>query len=93
MNSKNTMDKGWGRRDNRPQQQNQKFRKDFSGKEYYEQDWGNKNKFRKPFEQKYEPKYEQRVEKPVIQKVEFDIKSELGTLISHDFRWQNLCLL
>ncbi len=77
MNSKN-MEKdsnGWGRRDNRPN----KFKKDFSGQDFYNQDWKNKPK-------------KQQDPTPKIDK-SFNIQENYFNLVSSEFKWINQCIL
>ncbi len=86
MNSRNSSEKdskqGWGRRDNRQQ----KFKKDFSGQDFYNNDWKNKNiaSIKKPMEQTV----------PIIKNdKQFDVHQKYNELISADFRWIEQCLL
>jgi len=77
MNSRN-MEKdsnGWGRRDNRPN----KFKKDFSGQDFYNQDWKNKPKK----QQEHAPKIDK----------SFNIQENYFNLVSSEFEWINQCIL
>jgi len=81
MNSRN-FDKdqkqgGWGRRDNRQP----RFKKDFSGQDFYNQDW--KNKVKKSIENPVQPKNDK----------QFNIHENYSNLTSIDFKWSDYCLL
>lgn len=86
MNSRNNSEKdskqGWGRRDNRQQ----KFKKDFSGQDFYSNDWKNKNNstIRKPNDPSA----------PIL-KVDkhFNVSLNYNELVSINFRWIDNCLL
>lgn len=81
MNSRNNSDKdsknsGWGRRDNRQQ----RFKKDFSGQDFYNQDWKNK------------PKKIPETPPPKVEKT-FKVQENYYQLISKEFKWINYCIL
>jgi len=84
MNSRN-MEKdskqGWGRRDNRQQ----RFKKDFSGQEFYNNnnnDWNkNKQQLKKP------------ADAPVKNDKSFNIQENLNNLTSREFKWIDNCVL
>jgi len=92
MNSRNNSDKeskqgGWGRRDNRQQ----RFKKDFSSQDFYNQDWKqNKNKKQNEFPNQSQPHAPQ----PTQPKTEkFNVSENYSSLVSTNFKWINFCQL
>lgn len=81
MNSRNNSEKdskhkGWGRRDNHQS----RFKKDFSGQDFYNQDWKNKNKKQNESNSQSNDK-------------NYNIQENYQMLMSPEFKWVNFCLL
>ena len=88
MNSRNISEKdnksGWARRDNRQQ----RFKKDVSSQDFYNQDWKTYNNNQ---DWKNRPKRVNEVSLKVDKT--FNVSENYASLISPEFKWYNYCIL
>lgn len=98
-NSRN--DRGWSRKDSHQHSHNRnRFKKDFSSQEFYNNEWNDRQKFKNHKNNQHEnnnlePQREYRDEKVSKQNVStsFSVRDEYSKLMLADFNWQNYCIL